>query len=244
MTSPSTLIRKAAKATNPRTAKRLRNEAAKLRRAIRATKAKTATKSKKLPAKKAAKKPKKSSAADIRPLPPGPYVDPQVHTSVGGVNRDRRGNIIDIDRDRQAEIAAARGMMDASMQAETFPLITGDKIERLRAIAATPQDPGEPDAFAIALRASLVDAKVKGRREVEDQHVQTLKTVHEVNSINVVSAFCAEIEAIQKLNGGPLPPSLMLSGYTVARVYSALRDAGYTADGKSGVNRATIGTRR
>lgn len=234
MTSASTLIRRARKAKSPREAKRLRTMAAKLRRAARDKAA-----SKKAPAKRSTKSKKKPAKRRTRA---------KVSIANGLKEAIMRGESGDwkVRREGNKLLATLQGG-DTQGLATTgvAGLIDGDGIEMMRALAQHEYKPGEIDQFAIGLRARLVDAKVTGGRQADEINTNLLKTVHEVNRINVVSAFMAEMDGVQKLNGGPLPPSMMVSGYTLARVYDALRDAGYTTEGKSGVNRGSLqATRR
>lgn len=220
MTSPSTLIRRARKAKNPAQAKRLRNQAARLRREQRG---------------KSAKKSDTAAKAAIRKRSGG---KPDALAGILGINRsDNPAWRVRQDGDN---MVASYGVAEVAGEAKAEPIISGEEIERVRALAKAKHVPNEPDSFAIAMRANLVDAKVRGKRDAEEAHVSLLRTVHEVNALNVVCAFVAEIEGIQALHRGTLPPTLMLSGYTVARVYSALRDAGYTSEGKGGVRRESI----
>ncbi|WP_293880482.1 hypothetical protein, partial [Sphingomonas sp.] len=87
MTSPSTLVRKAKAAKNPATAKRLRAQAAKLRRDIRSG---TAKKAKKKKAKKVAKKVARSKTPPFTGLIAGikkSNLDWQVYSDEAGVSR-------------------------------------------------------------------------------------------------------------------------------------------------------------
>lgn len=237
MTSASTLIRRARKAKSPRVAKRLRTMAAKLRRAARdkaAAKKATTRKTSLRPTTKKKRKPRaKPSAAD--PL-----------AGIGGINRDNEMGW-QVRREGNKLLATLQGgdMQGLGAQAGAAGLIDGDGIEMMRALARHKYKPGEVDQFAIGLRARLVEAKVTGGRQADEINTNLLKTVHEVNRINVVSAFMARLEGVQKLNNGPLPPTVFVDGFTLARVYDALRDAGYTTEGKGGVNRGSLqATRR
>ena len=78
-----------------------------------------------------------------------------------------------------------------------------------------------------------------GKEGAERSAADRIKVMHEAQQINVVCAFLAEMNAIATLNTGPLPRAVMIAGYTLARVVDALRQAGYTEDGKEGIKRHT-----
>ncbi len=100
------------------------------------------------------------------------------------------------------------------------PLIAPERIKELRKLAFKRKG----DGFEIGLRGLFVDA--------DKRATERLKGQQELHRINVVSGFMARVQAVEKLNGGPLPPFMAIDGYTVARVYDALRDAGYSVDGR------------
>lgn len=224
MTSPSTLIRKAAKSRSPRIAARLRAEAAKLRREARE-----------------AKKP----GAKFR------YTDlDEVKTPRRAAKGLRRTEA------KAAELAAkvrshtnevtARTLLQASADVSggwrvvDDEIIASDEIERLRKYAREKVKDGENgslDSFSIALRGTLVTARVKGVRQTQDVEHEKRKAIYDANRIAVVSGFIATVEAMAKRQGGELNPVVTISGYTVARVIEALRLAGYTENGKNAPRR-------
>jgi len=91
------------------------------------------------------------------------------------------------------------------------------------------------------IRRELIDAQALGASEVHDNTRMLLKIQSDAAAVNVVSGFMAICELAQKANDGALPPTLSLSGYTAAKVYDALKEVGYTANGRQGVDRGIIG---
>ena len=85
-------------------------------------------------------------------------------------------------------------------------------------------------------KALTVDERIKMAND--DGAEARIRQQSETHSMNVVCAFIAEMNGIAALNRGPLPRALMVSGYTLARVCDALRQAGYTEDGKGGMRHA------
>ena len=77
-------------------------------------------------------------------------------------------------------------------------------------------------------------------KEIENKYRQQMIDASKINHINVVCAFIADMEGTASLNGGALPPSVMVSGYTVARIIDVLRQAGYDTEGKRGDDRGSI----
>lgn len=115
-------------------------------------------------------------------------------------------------------------------------LISTEELERLRS-KAQERTNEKVDGFGISVRAALIGARIFGRKQETVDHAKRLETLMEVQNINVVSAFIAEMNGIAAMNRGPLPPVIMVSGYTLARVLDALRRAGYTENGKEGAKR-------
>lgn len=75
------------------------------------------------------------------------------------------------------------------------------------------------------------------RKETDQRHMDQMKRIHEQNAINVVCAFMAECEGMATENKGPLPKTIVVSGFTMARVIDALTKAGYSADGLKSMSR-------
>ena len=77
-------------------------------------------------------------------------------------------------------------------------------------------------------------------RDVEEKYRQQMIDASKIAHINVICAFIADMEGTSALNGGVLPPSIMVSGYAVARIIEVLRQAGYDTEGKRGDDRGSI----
>jgi hypothetical protein len=90
------------------------------------------------------------------------------------------------------------------------------------------------------IRRLVSEAAQSARRELEATHVEQIQLMRELNQINVVSGFIAEMEGLCAANDGSLPAAVVLSGTTLARVVQQLRDDGFTADGRKGYDRKAI----
>jgi len=126
------------------------------------------------------------------------------------------------------------GGWTAGQYQEPRPLVSTETIERLRKLA---HDKKDPENFAINLRTMYVDGKASGRKESDERNTQTLKAIREAADIQVVCGFMAIVKHAEKINGA-LPPVVAIAGHTVAKIYDALRDAGYTENGKDAGFRA------
>lgn len=139
----------------------------------------------------------------------------------------------------EASVASCGGQAVAGGDNPNYaptPTVSDTDIASLRKAAFSKK---YPQRFSLALIGLINGGKIQGRSEMMDRvkatealHVERLKLMQEAHAINVVSAFMARVDAAQKLNKGPLPAHVVLDGYTVARVYDALRDAGYTTEGR------------
>lgn len=219
MTSPSTLIRQAKATKDKRAASKLRAKAAKMRRSIRAVKGAgdrpnlvTET------IKRTIYRPGEAGYAEVAArLPAGTMV--ATHDETKGWTVKGQG-----------------GASQSEAYALAHPLIPADRIAFLRKLALK-RDPG---SFEIQLRSLFVDGKVAARDDflaermaASRANVDQLKAMVEASAIKVVSSFMARIKGMEAGNQ-PLPASFVLDGYTAARIYDALRDAGYTTEGKQG----------
>jgi hypothetical protein len=213
MTSPSTLIRRARKAKNPAESKRLRAQAAKMRRELRAKKVK--------PKKAKAKKPKK------------------VTNPVAAMDNTWsmvKNNLNEILYGDNAKVGAKLGQQatDSSIN----PWLDSRSDQLVKAAKK-----GDGNTFDAILSDMMRGARMNALQEAEREHTEVLKALHEANSIKVVSAFIAEIEGIKALNRGVLSPTIMVSSFTINRVVAALRDNGYTEFGNSFSNRIPVETK-
>lgn len=76
----------------------------------------------------------------------------------------------------------------------------------------------------------LRDFAIYHRNDMERDHVDTLRKVHEANAANVVRSYMALIDGLGHANGGPVPPYVVIPGLMAVRVYDALRLAGHSPD--------------
>lgn len=110
--------------------------------------------------------------------------------------------------------------------------VNGDQMNAERIIKLARSKSG---TVALDVQAELAQlariAKFEGQKESDERSLANLRSVNEGHAINVVSSFLSVVEGIGKANGGPLPRSVMMSGFVIARVADALRKSGYTEDG-------------
>ena len=210
MTSASTLIRRAAKA-KPAQAKKLRAEAAKLRRAARAR-----------------KKPGPNPATTAIGADPKANRAANALGTQGGLRGD---NSTDMNF---AQRSAAQGWQPA-------PLVSTERAEALMKLARHKgTDVGNIHHELCRIAAN---AGHEARQEADQRHIETLKHIHEANAINVVCAFVATANAMAKANRGPMPETVIVSGFQLARVVDALEKAGYSADGLKSMSRGALEAR-
>jgi hypothetical protein len=215
MTSASTLIRHANRTKNPALAKRLRAQAAKLRREARE-----------------AKKPGpnkgllKDGASDPNVKMPPP----------NKLNHAQQSAANALGQQRFAPIAE-QGW--APMPPD--PIVSKDAAENLMKVARHKNT--SPEAFQSELLRIAANAKYEAKKEAQDEHRKAIIRNNEQHHINAVCAFIAELEGLSRENGGPMPQAVVLSGYTVARVIDALKKAGYSAEGLASMSRGALEAR-
>lgn len=90
------------------------------------------------------------------------------------------------------------------------------------------------------IRQSVATAAQDARQALQDKHGDALRTQRELNHINQICAFIAEMEGICSLNNGALPPTVMVSGMSLARIIAQLREDGFDTEGRKGVDRAAL----
>ena len=206
MVSPSTLIRQARATKNPKKRLALRKEAAALRRRIR-------HKAKKV------RKPRVEVNVKFLDNPTASQAIAEAQGPQSGQGVVFQGTLGSYSNE----------LTQSAPKYIEPPLVSTETVERLRHMARNRK---YPESFEIALRSLVVDGKVTGRKEAEQRHIDHVKQIAEVHAINTVCGFMAIVKDHESRNKGPLPPSVTLSGYTVAKIYDALRDAGYTENGK------------
>lgn len=74
-------------------------------------------------------------------------------------------------------------------------------------------------------------AELNGRKDAEESHAAVVQNLLKQQGINTVASFLCAANGAAKANGGPLPRSMVVSGYVLAKVVDALTQAGYTEDG-------------
>lgn len=127
--------------------------------------------------------------------------------------------------------------------AELLPSVEQPKSELDLAVERV-LGPKATAARAIGMRRELVEARKTGENNAAAKHASTVNMMTESHRICMVSSLIAIVEHAEKLNGS-LPPTMVVSGYLLAKVVDALRLAGYTSDGLngSGTNRDAIAVR-
>lgn len=206
MTSPSTLIRQAKRTKNKAEAKRLREQAATLRRNGRAAKKLTDTAGKvNVAVKNTRWQPMPGFRASIKKISPD-----------GGTITIETGPGVN-------QAMQVRNRLDEAVD-EIFKVTRDKKLK----------DSAMP---VIAVRRRLVEAKAEGREEAQKEARHRADMAREMTKIAVVSGFIATADQLAKLNGGPMPQTAVISGYTLARVIDALRDAGWSENGKTSMGR-------
>lgn len=221
MTSASTLIRKAAKA-KPAEAKRLRAQAAKLRREARE-----------------AKKPGPNLGIQANRPARGAIIGGDPNVKMPPPNHAK--NALYVGRE------AANDGQDTTMRFEhsaehgwRTPVPPEPLVHMIHAEGLLKQA-RRKDATAEQIHETLIQigrgVQYKARAEADVRHIEALKQVHEANAINVVCAFVAAAEGWARSNGGPMPATAVIAGHTLARVVDALKNAGYSADGLKSMSR-------
>lgn len=216
--SASTLVRRASKTKDQKVAKRLRSLAAKARREERAKKVRGVTKAsfdKHVAAfAREDRKREERRAANKAALSGGQTVG----------NGNGGGAIV------------AEQSTDKEWRLQPpVPHVGDGEMDLLRMLAKKKSDPhGE---FPHEIRMMVNRNRAEASRIALQGSGEAAQRQMEAQRINVVCAFLAEMEGVAALNKGPLPRCVMIAGYTLARVVDALRQAGYTAEGKEGMKR-------
>lgn len=229
MTSASTLIRRAGKAKTKAEATRLRAQAAKLRREARNEK-----RWERVPATGVGEDPK------VRMPPPN---KPRPMTGLPNKNKILKGLEQALNQargDKQAmhfEHRAEQGWTPVQPE----PLVSLDRAEALMKLARS------KNTEAVVLQSELcrmaANAQYEAKQEAQEAHRKALIHNNEQHHINVVCAFVAAAEGLALSNGGPMPATAVIAGYTLARVVDALQKAGYSADGLKSMSRGALEAR-
>lgn len=201
----------------------------------RAAKAKTAAEGAKLRAQAAklrreARDRVKHGDPKVRMPPPNPATEPLLVTQARLHGKDTAMHF---------EHSAEQGWTPMPTEPEPLvhPIHAEDILKTARRKDAT------PELIHQALLRIGNDVRSKTKREDEIKRIEDAKRLNEINAINVVCAFVAAAEGWAKANGGPMPKTAIIAGYTLARVVDALHNAGYTADGLKSMSRGALEAR-
>ncbi len=230
MVSPTTLVRRAAKAKTPAAAKRLRAQAAKMRREKR-NRAPVAERKDVKRAQKAKNTIFKTLLTDL--------VNEAIPTKL---NQEASLGWRPVGAEQPIGNQAGVGRLQAGTEMavqrpeDTVPTVPADTIERIKKLARARSDGG----LGIALRSLFTEGRAAGRKLAGIERDTLIGEAHErlstqiqANNIKTVCSFMCRIKGMED-GGKGLPPFFVLDGWTAARVYDALREAGYTTEGKQG----------
>lgn len=228
MTSASTLVRQAKKAKTKAEAKALRAKAALMRRTAR--KAKEARKADGM---------KVATQALLNAVQSS-----QINASRSnqdnaddGRNMDKGTfNLVPIGYRTASEAMEARLEEDAA-----HPFVSMGRAEVLMKLARKKSI--NPETFHNELVRLAALHRLEAKQEASTLYMEHLKRARETNDINVVCAFIASVEGVMRANGGSLSPSIVVAGYTVARVLEALKAAGYSESGLKSMSRQALEAR-
>lgn len=218
-----TLARRAEKATSPTVARRLRAEAARLRRADRATKGvkkKSAPAGRNIDAGMRAAKGWATRRADELRKAVGAgglaALAAQAPAAPQGINRDVSSTWNNGKAPGHGEIV---GGADSQLA------------EKLVALA---RKKGGKDAVQIELMTLRQASKYEGCVETDKASTTRLIEVQQITADRVVCGFIAEVDHAMQFHRG-LPPAMtwLLNSFTVTKIVDALNKAGYRATGKT-----------
>lgn len=207
MTSASTLSSRARAEKNPKKAKALRAQAAKLRRDER--EAKTAG----------------SGAKIIKGLSQAL----EAVQAPGGWRAVKQGETVMMSHDEAASdsYAARHG---APGKGE---IVGGALARKAEEMAKLARKSGGVDTIQTMLAQLESQARYEAVREAEQRFSKERLAVREAVRDKIVCGFIAEVETVQKAKSG-LPPSQtwLVNAFTIVNLIDALNAAGYTAHGK------------
>jgi hypothetical protein len=209
MTKPSasTLARRAQAAKNPKEAKRLRAQAAKMRREAR-----------------------------MKGLPDREKIIARVKSGLdaatrhlGNVNLVRAASV-----DHTSLITGSGGTLGAGVSGERpgHGEIVGGRIAAIAdSFAKLARKKGGIDAIQQQLSSFEANARYEGSAAAEERTRKAARESNEQWRKNIVSGFMARMHALETMYRG-LPDTVIVDGVTLARVVDALAAAGYMPTGK------------
>jgi hypothetical protein len=113
------------------------------------------------------------------------------------------------------------------------PLVSKPWYETEERVAELMVAAKKPELFKHILSTRFSAARTEARAVAQKEGMEAVSQNTKGWGIAIVSAFVAKCETMEKLNKG-MPRTAIVDGLTLARIVDALRDAGYTADGKTG----------
>lgn len=163
---------------------------------------------------------------------------PKIETAQAALNDIRRSSL--------NGLADNRGMLNPAMQAQAVKEARTWALGGPVAPAVAPLSDLDIKAHAIMAAARRKDGEKAVKDALERHGLESAYEAHQASrrsyaaladeqsaehAIVIISGFMAMIEVMSGLNGGGLPPAIVVTGVSAARVYDALKKFGYTKEG-------------
>lgn len=113
------------------------------------------------------------------------------------------------------------------------PLVSKPWYENEDTIADLMKMAKKPDEFRRRLESVTSAARTEARAVAQKEGMEAVSENSKAWQISIVSAFLAKCETLEQVHRG-MPKTAVIDGLTLARIVDALRDAGYTSEGKTG----------
>ena len=126
-----------------------------------------------------------------------------------------------------ADYNALAASVDAQPPVQEPWYMSDEKISALMKSAKNAED------FKLRLGGMLAAARHEAVGKSTDERHEQVKTNDKAWGIAIVCALIAKCETLEKVHRS-IPKTVIVDGLTLARVVDALRDAGYTSEGKTG----------
>lgn len=110
-------------------------------------------------------------------------------------------------------------------------IVGGAEYQFAEEIAKLARKKGGKDAIQKLVTLRIARARAEGQNIAERGRTELMQIQHEAVTDKAVCSAIGAFEQQMKLFNG-LPPSVVMSSYTICRMLDALNRAGYTADGK------------
>jgi BMFP domain-containing protein YqiC len=111
--------------------------------------------------------------------------------------------------------------------------IVGGEVAKLAdTLAALARKKGGTDAVQAELMRLLTLARFEGQRTAEEASTKERAAIHESQRVKVVASFMAQIDAMAQSNAGKMPKVVPVSGFVLAHLMNTLMKAGYSIEGR------------